>query len=159
MTTRYTRAELLQTNSFQTVRRPGLAGDLAGDYNIFTVTGVVTVSHCFGIITTVIAGAAVPFLQIATAVPVATVPLCALHASLDTLVSGIIIGWNGIDGTALTESAIGALDINAARTWAGGLIVLTEGVISVDNATPATGILDWYITYLPMSLDGEITIL
>jgi len=160
--TQYTREELHQTNTFQTVRRPGTAAEwIAGaDFNIFTVTGVVVVSHCFGVCTTLIAGAIVPFLEITTVVPAATVPLCTLAVSLDTDVAGTIYGWSGLIAGVLTPSAVGAMELAAGNTWAGGLIVLTAGVINVDNAIASTaGVIDWYITYLPMTTDGEITIL
>jgi len=162
MTTQFTREELLQTQTFQTVRRPGVAAEwIAGaDFDIFTVTGIVLVSHCFGICTTLIAGAIVPFLEITTVVPAATVPLCALAASLDTDVPGSMYGWSGLIAGVLTVSAVGAMELAAANTWSGGLIVLTDGVINVDNAIASTaGVIDWYITYLPMSAGAEITIL
>lgn len=160
--TLFTREELLQTQTFQTIRRPGLAADWTGgaDFDIFTVTGVVLVSHCFGIVTTLIAGAIVPFLEITTVVPAATVPLCALALSLDTDVADTIVGWSGLIAGVLTASAVGAMELAATNTWSGGLIVLTAGVINVDNAIASTaGVIDWYITYLPMSAGAAITAL
>lgn len=161
-TQQYSRQELFQTNTFQTVRRPGLAADLAGgvDFDIFTVAGIVLVSHMFGIVTTVIgAGVAVPFIEITTVVPAATVALCAAHAGINASAVDTMFGWNGAVGTALTSSAVGSLELAAARTWAGAFLVLTAGVINIDNAAASTGIIDWYITYLPMSINGEVTIL
>jgi len=160
--TLFTREELFQTQAFQTVRRPGAVADFTGgaDFNIFTVTGVVVVSHCFGIVTALIAGAIVPFLEITTVVPAATVPLCALAVSLDTDVADTLVGWSGALAGVLTASAVGAMELAVTNTWAGGLIVLTDGIINVDNAIASTaGVIDWYITYLPMSVGAEITIL
>ena len=162
MTTQFTRQELLQTQTFQTLRRPGLAVDwtAGADFDIFTVTGVIVVSHLFGIVTTLIAGAIVPFVEITTVVPAATVPLCALALSLDTDVAGTIVGMSGLIAGVLTASAVGAMTLEAVNTWAGNLIVLTAGVINVNNAIASTGgVVDWYITYLPMSTGGEVTLL
>lgn len=163
MTTQFTREELLQTHTFQTVRRPGVVTDWTpggADFNIFTVTGVVLVSHLFGICTTTITGAIVPFLEITTVVPAAQVPLCALCLSLNGDLPGTMYGWSGVIAGVLTASAVGAMELAAVNTWSGGFIVLTAGVINVDNAIAGTtGIIDWYITYLPMSTDGEVTVL
>lgn len=163
MTTLFTREELLQTQTFQTTRRPGLVADFVpgADFDIFTVTGVVVVSDIFGIVTTVIgAGALLPFLEITTVVPAATVPLCAVvGAAINGDVAGTIYRWSGLVAGALTVAAVGASDIAAAITWAGGLIVLTDGVINVDTAVAGTGVIDWYVTYLPMTPASAITAL
>ena len=161
--TLFTREELMQTNTFQIVRRPGLAADFApgADFDIFTVVGVVLVSDIFGIVTTVIgAGALLPFLEITTVVPAATVPLCAVvGAGINGDLPGTMYRWDGLVAGVLQVTAVGAADVQAADTWAGGLTVLTAGVINVDTAVVGTGVIDWYITYIPLSADGEITIL
>ncbi len=163
MTTPFTRAELSQTHSFQTVRRPGLAADFVpgADFNIFTVTGVVLVADIFGIVTTLIgAGALLPFLEITTLVPAAQVPLCAVvGASIDTDAVDTMYRWNGTIAGALQVTAVGAADVQAGDAWVGGLVVLTAGIINVNTAVAGTGTIDWYITYLPMSPGAEITIL
>ncbi len=158
-----TRAELLQTHSFQTVRRPGLAADFVpgADFDIFNVVGVVLVADIFGIVTTVIgAGVLLPFLEITTLVPAATVPLCAVvGAGINADVAGTMYRWNGVIAGALQVTAVGAADVQAGDSWVGGLVILTAGVINVDTAVAGTGVIDWYINYLPMSQDGEITVL
>lgn len=162
MATQFTREELLQTHTFKTVRRPGLEADLADgvDFNIFNVAGIVLVSHMFGIVTTVIgAGVAVPFIEITTVVPAATVALCAAHAGINASAVDTMFGWDGLVATALTSSAVGSMELAAGNTWTGGFYVLTDGVINIDNAIVSTGIIDWYITYIPMSTDGEVTVL
>ena len=158
-TPRYTRANLLNNQVYSTLRRPGLAGDLAGDYDIFTVTGVILVYDIFGIITTVVANAAVPFLEFRSVVPAAVVPISAAHASLDTIVAGGTVSWAGTAAGALTSGAVGAADRAAALTWGGNFLVLTAGIIEVDNAVAGTGILDWYITYLPLVAGTTVTVL
>ena len=155
-----TRAELIQTHSFQTVRRAGLAADFVpgADFDIFNVSGVVLVSDIFGIVTTLIgAGALLPFIEITTIVPAATVPLCAVvGAAINADVAGTMYRWSGLDTGVLQVTAVGAADVQAADSWVGGFVVLTAGVINIDTAVAGTGVIDWYITYLPMSQDGEI---
>jgi len=145
------------------VRRPGLAGDFVpgADFDIFNVNGVVLVADIFGIVTTVIgAGVLLPFLEITTVVPAATVPLCAVvGAGINADAVDTMYRWNGTLAGALQVTAVGAADVQAGDSWVGGLVILTAGVINVDTAVAGTGAIDWYITYLPMSLDGEITIL
>ena len=165
MTTVHTREQLFSNKAWKTVRRPGLAVDwTAGvDFDIFTVTGVVIVSHMYGVVTTVIgAGAPVAFVEITTVVPAATVPLCAVTAaSITTDAVGTFYTWNGLIAGVLTPGAVlGAQDMAAANTWGGALLVLTDGVINIDNAGGAsTGIIDWYIRYMPMTPNAVVTIL
>ena len=161
MTTLFTRAELSQTHSFQTVRRAGLAADFVpgADFDIFNVSGVVLVADIFGIVTTVIGGNLLPFLEITTLVPAATIPLGAVvGANIDTDAAGTMYRWNGTIAGVLQVTAVGASDVQAGDSWTGGLVVLTAGVINVNTAVAGTGVIDWYITYLPMSRDGEVTV-
>ncbi len=158
-----TREELMQTRALTTLRRPGNAAEwIAGaDFDIFTVTGVVIVTNCFGVCTTLIAGAIVPFLEITTVVPVATVPMCALALTLNADPVDSIYGWSGLLAGVLTVGAgVGMQELAATNTWTGGFLILTDGVINVNNAIASTaGIIDWFITFIPMSADGDITIL
>ncbi len=158
-----TREELMQTRALTTLRRPGTVAEwtAGADFDIFTVTGVILVTHFFGVCTALITGAIVPLLEITTVVPVATIPLCALAASLTGDVAGSIYGWDGLLAGVLTVSAgVGAMELQATNTWTGGFLILTDGVINVENAIASTtGVIDWYITYIPMSADGAVTLL
>ena len=161
MTTQYTRAQLAQNQTWKTVRRPGLAADFpaGADFDIFTVTGVILVSQILGHVTTVIgAGALLPFLEITTVVPAATVPLCAVvGAAINADAVDTMYGWIGTIAGPLLVTPVGASQ--GTVTWGGEYIVLTAGVINVDTAVVGTGIIDWYITYLPMSTGAVVTIL
>ncbi len=158
-----TREDLMQTQALTTLRRPGNAAEwIAGaDFDIFTVTGIIVVSNIFGVCTTLIAGAIVPFLEITTVVPAAQVPLCALALTLNADPVDSVYGWSGLLAGVLTVGAgVGMQELAATNTWTGGLMVLTAGVINVDNAIASTaGVIDWYITYIPVSADGAVTIL
>ena len=158
-----TREELMQTRALTTLRRPGTAAEwiTGADFDIFTVTGVVLVTNCYGVCTTLITGAIVPLLEITTVVPVATVPMCALAVSLTGDVAGTLYGWDGLLAGVLNPSAgVGVMEMQAVNTWTGGFLILTDGVINIENAIASTtGVIDWYITYIPMSADGSITIL
>ncbi len=158
-----TREDLMQTQALTTLRRPGTVAEwtAGADFDIFTVTGIVLVSNLFGVCTALITGAIVPLLEITTTVPVATVPLCALAASLTGDVAGSVYGWSGLLAGVLTPgAAVGMQELAATNTWTGGFLILTDGVINVENAIASTtGVIDWDITYIPMSADGAVTLL
>lgn len=165
MTTVHTREQLFQTRSWKTLRRPGTAAEwiTGADFDIFTVTGVHLVKALFGICTALIAGNILPLIEILTVVPAATVPLCAVTGgNWDTDVAGTFYGFTGLVTDDLFAGAvIGAQDAAAGTNdWNGGFVVLTTGVINIDNAAASTaGVIDWYITYLPMTPDAVITLL
>lgn len=159
MTTAHmSRTQLFQTRAFRTVRRPGLPADLAAgvNFNIFNVSGVILVQYMFGHVTTVIgAGAAVPLIAF-TPTGGAAVPLCTVAVDISTDAVNTIYTWSGLIGGVLTPSIqIGAADLAATAQWSGGMLILVGGIIRITNAVASTGIIDWYISYLPLQ-DGTI---
>lgn len=161
MATVLTRAQILQNQSIKTVRRAGLAADLVAgaDFNIFNVSGVVEVYNFFGVVTTVIgAGAAVPRVQF-TPTGGAQTPLCAAAASIATDAVGTI--YTVIGGATATQlaptAALGYADA-AETAWVGPWI-LPAGIIAITNAVASTGIVDWYISYVPLVNTTVITAL
>jgi hypothetical protein len=137
------------------VRRAGTAADfIAGaNFNIFRVTGMVIVNQFWGHVTVQIAGAAVPQIVHTPTLSAAAVPLCAAAASINgDAVDTIYVVVAGALGTALTPGpAIGAVD-TAGTGWAGNLIILAPGIVSVVNAVATTaGVVDWYFMYTPTS--------
>jgi len=157
-----TRAQLFQSRTFRTVRRAGLYADIdgVGDANLFNVSGVCAVHYMFGVITTVIgAGLAVPQLQFTPTVGAVQVPLSAAAAAINAAAAGSIITWTGLLGGALTVGgALGMSDVNANSDWAGGVITLVAGIIQLTNAVDAvSGVIDWYVMYLPQIAGSLIT--
>lgn len=161
MTTAYTREQLFQAKAWKTVRRPGTAAEwiTGAAFDLFTVNGVVMVSSFFGICTTLIAGAILPTLRMTTLVPVATVDLSVIAVgSFDTHVAGSVYGITGLVTDDLVVcTVIGAQDGAATQSWNGNFIVLTAGTVIMLNGVASTaGVIDWYITYLPMAPNVSI---
>lgn len=150
--TRYTRDMLYQARTFKAVRRAGLVADLVGgaDFNIFDVSGTVLVQYLFGQVTTVIgAGAAVPRIQF-TPTGGAQTPLCVAAVSIANDAVGTLYVWDGTSlGVLAPAAALGTADAGEA-TWVAGPILLTAGIIAITNAVVSSGIIDWYISYLPL---------
>ena len=150
--TRYTRDQLYQARTYKTVRRAGLAADLAGgvNFNIFNVSGVSMVQYMFGHVTTLIgAGDAVPQITF-TPTGGAAINLCAPALTIAADPVNTLYVWDGTLGTALAPAAgIGTVDAGES-TWVAGFILLVAGTIRITNAVGSTGIIDWYISYLPL---------
>ncbi len=154
-----TRAQLFQSHAYRTVRRQGQAFDLQGaDVNLFNVSGMVEVHYMFGVCTTVIgAGLCVPALAFTPTVGAAQVPLCLAAASIALDAAGTIYTWDGLLGGQLGPgAALGASD--ALATWAGGFLTLVAGEIEITGAVDAvSGVIDWYLMYLPIAAGARIT--
>jgi len=156
MTTQFTRTQLTQTRALRSVRRVGLAADLtpasAGNgAALFTVTGPVLVYALFGEITTVIgAGLAVPRLQFLSGATLSG--LCAAAASIAALPVSTLLRWTGLLAGLLTPGVgLGHLDLTGAEAGFASPLVFGAGTVRLTNATSAvSGIIDWYITYLPL---------
>ena len=143
------------------VRRAGVAAtDLPGGaaFNIFNLAGMVMVRQIWGVVTTVIgAGAAVPRIQF-TPTGLAQVPLCAAAASIATDAVGTVYTYPlGTIAAVLAPSpAIGMAD-TAATGWTGDYTLLLAGIIAITNAVASTGVIDWYIAYIPCTSQSEVT--
>jgi hypothetical protein len=144
-------------------RRQGLAADwtAGANFNIFNVDGMVIVWQFWGHVTTVIgAGVAVPQVVHTPTLSGAAVPLSAAHAGINaSAVDTIFVNIGGALGTALTSGpAIGAVD-TAGTGWAGSVIILAPGIVSIVNAVASTGIVDWYFLYSPCTENAGMTAL
>ena len=143
------------------IRRAGIAAtDLPGAaaFNIFNLAGVVLVKQIWGIVTTVIgAGAAVPRIQF-TPTGLAQVPLCAAAASIATDAVGTVYTYPlGTIAAILAPSpAIGMAD-TAATGWTGDYTILLAGIIAITNAVASTGVIDWFIAYIPATPGSIVT--
>lgn len=159
---RYTRAQLTQTRAFTTVRRPGVLDELGADADIdlFNVSGPVFVTSLFGIVTVVLAGAALPRLRFTEPDAGAPVNLSGIHASVDGLAVNNILSWAGTAAGLLLEGVGVGLFSADESAWAGP-ILLSAGVISLfeTGSVAATGTIDWYISYLPLVAATIITAL
>jgi len=161
-TPRLTRAHFTQTRAYTTVRRAGVLNELLADADIdlFNVSGPVLITSLFGIVTVVLAGAALPRLRFTEPDAGAPVNLSGIHASVDGLAVNNILSWAGtIAGLLLEGVGVGLFSADESA-WAGP-ILLTAGVISLfeTGSVLATGTIDWYISYLPLIGTTTITAL
>jgi len=143
------------------VRRAGIAlTDLPGGaaFNIFNLAGVVLVKQIWGIVTTVIgAGAAVPRIQF-TPTGLAQVPLCAAAASIATDAVGTVYTYPlGTIAAILAPSPAIGMGDTAATGWTGDYTILLAGIIAITNAVASTGVIDWFIAYIPCTPASVVT--
>ena len=145
------------------VRRAGIAAtDLpaAAAFNIFNLAGPVLVRQIWGEVTTVIgAGAAVPRIQF-TPTGGAQVPLCAAALSIATDAVGTVYTYPlGTIAAVLAPSpALGMAD-TAATGWTGDYTILVAGIIAITNAVASTGVINWFIAYIPCTPGSVVTVL
>ncbi len=159
---------LLYQRQEKTVRRagvgPGVGGDWspAANFNIFNIAGgPVRITGIWGHVTAVFAGAnATPIVShtptggaaanmsvIAVAAAFALNTFLTWDGSL-TAVSGVLRASAAVGFTQSTDSVGTAA---TAESWAGS-IVAVPGIIRITNAgaADATGMVDWYLSYIPM---------
>ena len=164
--TRLSRTELgiarTQSREILTVRRPGLALDIepAGTADLFTITdGPVLLYRLFGVITTLIGAGAVTlrFAFLPTGGGAQT-NMSAISAAINTVAQNICIGWDGaLLGVPTVGAGIGHLDLTGAEAGFASPITCTSGTIRLVAAVGGTtGVIDWYISYLPLNADGLI---
>jgi len=160
--TTITRAQLLQTRQFRTIRRPGVALELGtATFNIFTITnGPVLVYSLLGHSTELIAGTALPTLEFTPTGGGAQTELADSAADIDLDAVNTLYTWTGLLAGLLTPCVgIGHMDLTGAQASIPTPIVLHSGVIAVTDVTAAAvtgGLLDWYIVYVPLMADGLI---
>lgn len=162
-------------NTPRTVRRAaraaGAGGDWspAADFNIFNITGgPVRVTGMFGHVVAVFAGAnAIPLPSFTPAGGVANafgVVAVAAAFALNTL-----LVWDGsltaVSGVLRATPALGhnqSLDsVGTAATAFGwrtaiDFIVGVISIVNVGGAADATGQVDWYITYIPLTPNAQL---
>lgn len=164
------RQSFIQGRVINTVRRLGKVGDLAlASFNIFSIIGSpVHIYSLFGVVTTGLGATAVVCrLQYTCSVVTgaALTPLCDTHATMISDPAGTIYYWSGLvaghlidNGAVAGTSKEGYLDLTTSP-WSGNFITLLPGVICVTNTVPGTGVIDWYISYLPLLDEGVIAAL
>jgi len=145
---------------------PGVGGDWspAANFNIFNIAGgPVKITGIWGHVTAVFAGNATPIVShtptggvAANMCVIAGAAAYALNTFLTwdgslTAVSGVLRASGSVGFTQSTDSV--GLPATA-ESWAGP-IVAVPGIIRITNgwAADATGMVDWYLSYIPM-IDG-----
>lgn len=157
----YTRAQLSQTRAVRTVKRAGVADELIlnADIDLFNVSGPVLVTSIFGIVKTVLAGAGIIQFHFADADGLAAGNISAVALSLAATPVNGIISWDGLIAGVPAAGAVAGVLATNEKTW-NGPMTLSEGVISITTITAAiTGLIDFYVTYIPLDAETVITAL
>lgn len=143
--------------SVKGVRRPGVAADLAGAWDIFTVVnGPVLVTQMWGHVTTVIANAAVPIMMFNPTGAAPNAALAAIMVSIAADAAGTIYTWTGAAGGVPGPAAQIGMASAGESVFAGNFIFLVPGVINFTNAVAGTGVIDWYINYIPCYTGAKV---
>jgi len=152
-TPRYTRAQLFENRTYKTVRRPGVGAELvnAAEIDLFTITGSPIICSIFGVITGTFEAAATT-LQLMHSVT--DQDLGAACTTLSGQVAGIHLNPTGGVAVAMAIGAGTSVGVHQpTNKWSlsvGNIYLLVGGATSTD------GVVDWYITYLPMLSTGLV---
>jgi len=129
---------------------------LNGNDPLFTITGgPILVTGIYGIVTTVLVGAANGTLQATTTTPAATVALSTTVA-IDNDAAGTSYRFVGATGV-LTPDTNGAKIIDPV-TVKDCKFLVPIGNINFKGSAAATGVIKWYMTYKPLSPNSVVTV-
>jgi hypothetical protein len=127
---------------------------LNGADSLYTISGGPIYARIFGIVTTVIGGAANGTLNITTTTPSGTTALSTTVA-IDSDAAGTLYSFNTVAaGTVpvLTPTTAGALWFNeATATFNSAFYFLPPGTVVFTCSAARTGVIAWYLEYLPLS--------
>lgn len=146
----------------KTVRRIGTNADWGGeDFNIVTITGgPVRVTDIWGHVTTACTGATlVPLLEFNPAGEGATTVIAAIAAGA-IWPENTILAWDGSFNGALSPTrGIGHAQATEDEGFQGAYMIFVPGTILVVNATTdATAVIDWYISWKPLTLIAKLRV-
>jgi len=153
----------LAQNSFQVsvkgaVNRGVLADMQASPVNLFRVsTGPVLVTQLWGNCTVGITNAVVPVLTFNPDVG-ALAAIATIMLTLAADPAGQIYIWDGSRaGAAPVPTAALGMAAALETTMAGNFVILVPGLLYYTNAVvDTTGIIDWYINYIPCTPGASV---
>lgn len=158
--------DLIFIRQEKTQRRIGTAADyvVGGNFNIFQIVGgPISITWMMGHVTNVFAGVATPLITFTSALSGAASNMCTVAGAVAWPLNTLLV-WTGLLAGALIATAtIGHSQAGLAETemWNGGEIRCVPGTIGITNAggADATGVLDWYLSYIPLTPISEVVIL
>ena len=153
----------LAQNSFQVsvkgaVNRGVLADMQASPVNLFRVSGgPVLVTQLWGFVTTGITNAVVPVLTFNPDVG-ALAAIATIMLTLAGDAAGSIYIWDGSRaGAAPVVTAALGMAAALETTMAGNFVILVPGLLYYTNGTvDTTGIIDWFINYIPCTPGASV---
>lgn len=129
---------------------------LNGADALFTVSGApILIKYIFGVVTTVIGGAANGTLQVVATSPAATTAISTTVA-IDSLAVGTSISFVGATGvlTKTTNSVILIDPVTVAQCE----MFVPPGSINFLSSAARTGVIKWYMSYVPLSPNSVVTV-
>lgn len=123
---------------------------LNGNDDIFTISGGPVKAQIFGLVTTVIGGAANGRLKHTTTAPAATVDLNAGAVAIDADAVGTFYHNVGATGVFTPSSGLGFKIIDPVTVedvW----YALAPGTVHFNGSAAQTGVIAWYMRYVPLS--------
>ena len=122
--------------------------------NMFTITGGPVYGFFTGIVTTIIGGTAMNgTLQETTVAPASTATL-STTVSLASKAAGTSIRFVGATGvlTPVTAGAVIVDPVTVADCW----FLLPIGAVTLLATAINTGVITWYLNYIPLSSDSVV---
>jgi len=127
---------------------------LSGADDLFVITGGPVRAKITGIVTTVLVGASNGKLQITTTEPAATVELNAGAVAIDADAAGV--SYRNVAGTSVfTPVDAGAVIIDPV-TVEDCEFLLPIGTVKFHSSAAQTGVIKWYMTYVPLSPNSVV---
>lgn len=118
--------------------------------NLFTISGGPVKCKIFGLVTTVIGGAANGKLQMTTTTPAATVELNAAAVAITSDAAGTIYRNVGATSVFTPSSGLGYAIVDPV-TVEETEFILTPGTVKFHSSATQTGGVTWYMAYQPLS--------
>ena len=120
---------------------------------LFIITGgPIIVTQFIGIVTTIIGGAANCQIQIVTTTPAGTVNL-STDVAIDNDAAGTSYTFTAAAPSVLTPTTAGALANVPAVKW-----LCPIGTIQADTDAAQTGVIAWYMSYIPLDPNARVRI-
>ncbi len=153
----------LAQNSFQVgikgARNVGVLTDMqASPVNLFRVsTGPVLVSQLWGFVNTGITNAVVPILTFNPDVG-ALAAIATIMVTMAGVNPGAIVTWGGTRaGAAPDETAALGMAAAGETLMVSDYVILVPGLLYYTNGVvDTTGIMDWYINYIPCTPGARV---
>jgi len=129
---------------------------LTGNDNLFVIAGGPVRCKIVGFVTTIIGGAANGDLQIVTTTPAATLDLNAAPVAIDNDAAGTIYQNRGATSVFTPAATLGGALVDPVSVEETELI-LTPGTVHFRSSAAQTGVIEWYMTYTPLSPLSTVT--
>lgn len=128
----------------------------SGTDDLFTIAGGPVFAQIYGLVTTVLSGTSNAKLQITTTTPSATVDLNAAAVAIDNDAAGTVyynVGATSVFTPAGTLGCVLLDPVTVEPTW----LFLAPGTVKLNSSGAATGVIKWYMRYIPLSPNSLVT--